>query len=111
VHVEAAGVFLADDIRDLVDGLGGMPALASMHDAGQITLTLKVPTDSTLENALERMPKHRAVRIDGPHFRGRPLGHRYDPMRSELAPLPPADFEALVMRLSRGARLPRDGGG
>jgi hypothetical protein len=86
-------------VRDLVDSVGGMPALASMQDGGQKTLTLKVPTESTLETALERMPHHRSIRVDGPHFRGRPLGHRYDPLRSELSPLAPAEFEALVIRL------------
>lgn len=28
---------------------------------------------------------HRSTRIDGPAFRGRPLGHRIDPLRSSLA--------------------------
>lgn len=37
--------------------------------------------------------------MDGPDWRGRPLGHRYDPLRSQLAPLQPQDFQALVWRL------------
>jgi hypothetical protein len=45
------------------------------------------------------MPRHRSLRLDGPEFRGRPLGHRFDPLRSELKPLAPDDFEKLVWRL------------
>lgn len=45
------------------------------------------------------MPRHRSIRIDGPPLRGRPLGHRFDPLRSQLAPLVPDDFEHLVGRL------------
>jgi len=99
VYVEAADMFLAHEVRELVDAVGGMAALASKQEGGQQTLTLKVPTESTLERALERMPHHRSIRVDGPHFRGRPLGHRYDPLRSELSPMAPSEFEALVMRL------------
>jgi hypothetical protein len=39
------------------------------------------------------------MRIDGPHWRGRPLGHRLDPLRSEIDPLAPEDYRALVERL------------
>lgn len=99
VYVEAADTFLALEVRELVDRLGGMPALASRSEGGEQTLTLRVPTESTLERALERMSHHRSIRVDGPNFRGRPLGHRYDPLRSELLPLAPTDFENIVMRL------------
>jgi hypothetical protein len=99
IYVEAADVFLAHEIRDLVDAAGGMAMLATLQERGQKTLTLTVPRKSRLETSLERMPHHRSIRVDGPHFRGRPLGHRYDPLRSELEPLPPIEFEALVSRL------------
>lgn len=36
------------------------------------------------------------MRIDGPSFRGRPLGHNYDPLRSELQPLPAPEFIEFV---------------
>jgi hypothetical protein len=45
------------------------------------------------------MPRHRSLRLDGPEYRGRPLGHRLDPLRSVLDPFAPGDFEALVERL------------
>jgi hypothetical protein len=98
VFVESVDEFLAEDVRDLVDRQGGMESLADLPQAQQ-TMTLKVRRSATLEEALKRMPLHRSLRVDGPAFRGRPLGHRYDPLRSELDPLAPADFEELVNRV------------
>jgi hypothetical protein len=45
------------------------------------------------------MLAHRSMRIDGPAFRGRPLGHRFDPLRSQLDVLDPKEFEELVSDL------------
>jgi hypothetical protein len=86
-------------VRVLVDLSGGLPWLKKMAARGQKTTTLRLPKDSLLTDALHRMPNHRSLRLDGPEFRGRPLGHRLDPLRSELNPLPPDDFVALVRRL------------
>lgn len=97
LYVEAQDRFLASDVRDLVDAEGGMPWLRSRSE--QQTVTLKMPIRSSLEDALARMPWHRSIRADGPDFRGRPLGHRLDPLRSEIAQMEPDDFEALVKRL------------
>lgn len=96
-YVESVDEFLAADVRELVDDLGGMPHLVSLGD--QQTMTLHLSTEATLERALVAMPKHRSMRIDGPSFRGRPLGHGHDPLRSELSPLGPDDFEELVNAL------------
>ncbi len=99
VYVEAVDRFIAEDVRDIVDRSGGLDALNKLATRGQGTMTLRVAATATLDNALSRMPRHRSIRIDGPPFRGRPLGHRLDPLRSELAPLAPDDFEELVGRL------------
>lgn len=48
---------------------------------------------------LSNMLAHRSMRIDGPAFRGRPLGHRFDPLRSQLDLLDPKEFDALVSDL------------
>jgi hypothetical protein len=95
VYLSDHDQFLAADVRDLIDAEGGVPWLTALS---QQTATLHVPLSATLE-ALVRMPRHRTLRLDGPDFRGRPLGHRYDPLRSELEPLSAADFETLVARL------------
>jgi hypothetical protein len=73
-----------------------VPWLAGLE---QQTTTLHVPLSAPLEEALARMPRHRTLRLDGPDFRGRPLGTATTPLRSELEPLAAAEFESLVARL------------
>jgi hypothetical protein len=101
VYLEAVDEFLAADVRDLVDERGGVAFLKQLRNDGQATLTLRVPRGATLERALEAMPHHRSLRIDGPTFRGRPLGHRFDPLRSWLDKLEPQLFVDLVHELLR----------
>jgi len=96
-YVEAIGTFLAEDVRELVERAGGAPWLEGLGD--QDTTTLHLDPAATLERALEAMPRHRSLRVDGPDFRGRPLGHNRDPLRSELEVMPAGDFHALVDRL------------
>jgi hypothetical protein len=98
VYLEALDRFLAEDVRDLVEHEGGPRWLADAQRS-QDTTTLHVSSASTLEGALQRMPSHRSLRLDGPEFRGRPLGHRMDPLRCELDVLEPESFQALVSRL------------
>jgi hypothetical protein len=96
LYLEAVNEFLAADIRDLVDARGGAAFLAQLKKSGQSTLTLRIPREATLGKALDAMPRHRSLRIDGPPFRGRPLGHRFDPLRSWLAKMEPALFVEVV---------------
>lgn len=97
VYVESADEFLAADIRELVDTAGGPAKIGKSPE--QKTVTLFVPTAATLAWAVERMPRHRSMRIDGPSFRGRPLGHRLDPLRSELNRVDPGTYSRLVRSL------------
>lgn len=99
VFVDALDAFLAADIRDLVEPRGGVRWLDELKRSDQKTATLHVPLTANLSDALAHMPRHRSMRVDGPPFRGRPLGHRLDPMRCELDPLAPPDFEELATRL------------
>ena len=99
VYVEALEQFLAADIRELVEAHGGATWLRELDARDQQTTTLHVPLEATLDAALQRMPRHRSMRVDGPEFRGRPLGHRFDPLRSELDALPPELFRSVVWRL------------
>lgn len=96
LYIEAVDAFLAADVRDLVDRRGGLTKVASPD---QKTATFKIPKTETLERALDRMPRHRSMRIDGPAWRGRPLGHGIDPLRSALAPMPPELFVDVVSGL------------
>jgi hypothetical protein len=98
VYLEALDRFIAEDVHDLVEREGGLPWLAQIR-ADHETTTLHPSSSASLDQALARMPRHRSLRLDGPEFRGRPLGHRLDPLRSELNPLAPDDFSELVCRL------------
>jgi hypothetical protein len=102
VYLEALDRFLAADIRDLVEASGGIGWLRELEAVQQRTTTLRIPLTATLEDALHRMPLHRSMRMDGPEFRGRPLGHRLDPLRSQLNVMHPELYEAVVQRLLRG---------
>lgn len=98
VYVESADLFLAEDVRDIVDRQ--WQSFYQQVPRSQQTVTLNVRTDAVLDDALTmRMLRHRSMRIDGPAFRGRPLGHRFDPLRSEMSPPAPALFERIVNKI------------
>lgn len=96
LYIESVDAFLAADVRDLVDRRGGLAKIAAPD---QKTTTFKFPKTATLEQALDHMPRHRSMRIDGPAWRGRPLGHGIDPLRSAFAPMPPELFVDVVSGL------------
>lgn len=100
IYIEATGQFLAEDVRDIVDREWGPGFLAPDRLGDQQTVTVRVSGDAVLDDRrLDAMVAHRSMRIDGPAFRGRPLGHRLDPLRCEFAQLSPDVFERLVQAL------------
>jgi hypothetical protein len=97
VYVEAVNAFFAEDVRDIVDRQWGMEFLAPDRFGAQKTITVHVAADAVLDDhKLDSMVAHRSMRIDGPAFRGRPLGHRLDPLRCGLAELEPGVFDRVV---------------
>jgi hypothetical protein len=59
-----------------------------------------VPTSARMDaDRIAALVEHRSMRIDGPTFRGRPLGHRVDPLRSVLAPPTPDVWREMVTRV------------
>ena len=106
VYVESLDMFLAADVRELVDtqwpeGLADLPT----H---QESVTLHVPIGARLDrDRLTGMMAHRSMRIDGPASRGRPLGHRFDPLRSRFSPPEPPLFDAVVDSLLKAHRFAR----
>lgn len=97
VYIEAADIFLAEDVRDIVDRQWQQLPFYQQVPPTQQTITLKVRKDAVLDERLtDRMLRHRSMRIDGPAFRGRPLGHRFDPLRSEMHPPTPALYDRMV---------------
>jgi len=106
VYVESLDVFLAGDVRELVDaqwpeGLTGLPT----HQES-VTLHLKIGARLDRDR-LTGMLAHRSMRIDGPTSRGRPVGHRFDPFRSRFSALEPPLFDAVVDSLLNAHRLVR----
>jgi hypothetical protein len=103
VYLEALDEFVGEDIRDLVDRRfsdykGSFTS--KMASLTQDRVTLRVSTAAVVDgDRIDGMLRHRAMRIDGPAWRGRPLGHRYDPVRSELAVMEPNLFVDLVEAL------------
>jgi Domain of unknown function (DUF4365) len=101
VYLEATDEFIGEDIRDIV-GRQAPEALADFNilDQGNRTMTLHVDRCAVLDDiAFDRMLSHGALRIDGPQWRGRPLGHNLDPLRSEINQLSAPDYLKLVDRL------------
>lgn len=97
VYVEARDHFLAEDVRDIVDRQWGVEFLHPDRFGTQETITVYVAADAVLDDrALDAMVAHRSMRIDGPAFRGRPLGHRLDPLRCALDELDPEVFDGVV---------------
>ncbi len=98
VYLECADMFLAEDIGDIIDRQWGERILDDQtFRPAQKTATVRVRKTAVLdERTWERMFSHRALRIDGPLFRGRPLGHRLDPLRCIPNELDPPAFSDVV---------------
>lgn len=123
VYVEAVDTFLAEDVRDIVDRQWGAHFLEPSQFGAQEMITVHVAAEAELDDRrLDAMVGHRSMRIDGPAFRGRPLGHRLDPLRCALAELDPDVFDGVVEDLlgahlfldvveRDGSRLIADAGG
>ena len=80
LYVESADTFLAEDVRDIVDRQWGDAFFnPSTFQQGQVEVRIRLGTSAVLDEArIERMLSHQSMRIDGPQWRGRPLGHRID---------------------------------
>ena len=101
VYLEATDEFIGEDVRDIV-GRQAPEALMDLNllGGGHETMTLHVDRHAVLdEMAFDRLLNHGALRVDGPQWRGRPLGHNIDPLRSEINQLGTADYLMLVERL------------
>ena len=101
VYVESADVFLLEDVRELVDRQWGEEFLApGAFPESQTKVTVRIRRDAILTSErLTLMRRHESMRIDGPFFRGRPLGHRLDPLRCTLNKLGPPNYVKLIRRL------------
>lgn len=85
IFVESKGIFIAEDVRAIIHRMWPDGDFYKSTE-NQRTVTVHLDKSEVLDTArLTAMLTHRSMRIDGPAFQGRPLGHRFDPLRSELA--------------------------
>ena len=83
--MESTDSFIAEDVRDVVERQWPGSGFYAARSALGKSVTLRVNKSCVLDGArLHQMLAHRSMRIDGPSFRGRPLGHRLDPLRSQI---------------------------
>lgn len=86
LYIESVDLFLVEDVRDIVDRQWGEEFLnPKTFRNDQKNVTVKLGIDKVLTpELLAQMRRHQSMRIDGPFFRGRSLGHRLDPLRCIL---------------------------
>jgi hypothetical protein len=101
VYIEAADTFLVEDVHELVYRQWGEEFLApGTFQDEQREVTVRMRPDAVLTaERVNLMRRHQSMRIDGPFFRGRALGHRLDPLRCSLDRLNPAVYVSLIQRL------------
>ncbi len=100
VYVEAVDRFLAEDVREIVARRSPRTTIHQALPEQQEEVTVRVSTQSVLDrDMIARWLRHRSIRLDGPAFQGRPLGHRFDPLRTEMEPPDPVLFSSIVDRL------------
>jgi len=99
--IESTDSFLAEDVLDIVHRQWGESLLdPETFPDTQKEVTVKLLKGAVLTSAIwKAMHGHRSMRLDGPLFRGRPLGHRLDPLRCILKQLEPRFFCDMIVRL------------
>jgi hypothetical protein len=101
VYIESVDVFIVEDVRSIVLRTWGERLFEeSTFRKDQNTTTIKLGKDNEIcPKIWEKMYLHNSIRIDGSSYKGRPLGHRLDPLRCVPEKFEPGDFENLVLRL------------
>lgn len=101
VYLQCADKFLAEDVQEIAYNVWGEDFLKpETFQSDQEQVTIRLSKDSELTPSMwAAMRQHQSMRVDGPFFRGRPLGHRLDPLRCTLNALDPTAFTKLVGRL------------
>lgn len=93
-------MFIGLDVRQLVELRWRERFYEVMRTYRGDTVTVRIPTGAVVDaDRIAALVEHRSMRIDGPAFRGRPLGHRIDPIRSCLATPPQEVWRELAVRL------------
>jgi hypothetical protein len=93
-YVESVEAFFAKDVRQLVDEQIRPRTPADITRTH--TVTLKLTVNDTLDKMCRDMLGHRSMRIDGAQFRGIPLSHSFDPLRTTFKQTSPEMFRDIV---------------
>ena len=98
LYIESVGAFIAEDIRDVVAREWGEEILNNkVFKPRQKTVTIKLKKQF-IDNKdfWEKLYSHKSMRVDGFSYRGRPLGHSYNPQTTSLAVMQPELFEEII---------------
>lgn len=99
VFVESQDLFIAEDVRVIVHRMWPRGDFYRATQ-GLTKVTVHLDKAAVLDGPrIATMLAHRSMRIDGATFQSRPLGHRFDPLRSELAIESRELWDNLVARL------------
>jgi hypothetical protein len=97
VYIESADVFLAQDVMRLFNDDVLNP---DSFEPNQRTISVRMPTSEQVgETFWEQLRQHRSMRLEGRSYRGRPLGHNYNPLSSIILRTTPEVFEEVVEAL------------
>ena len=100
-YIESADIFVAEDVRTIVDRDWGDEILNSAmfadRTADDPSVDIKISKMAQIsQDFWQQLYSHRSMRVDGRSFRGRPLGHSHDPLSSTLRIMKPELFRSLV---------------
>jgi Domain of unknown function (DUF4365) len=100
VYIECVGIFLAEDVRTLVDRVWGDRLLnPSTFKPGQGSVSVRVSKNAVVDEAFwQRLQNHMGVRIDGRSYKGNPLIHNRD-LTDTLRIMDPYVYTELVQML------------
>jgi hypothetical protein len=99
-YIEPSDLFLAEDVRDIVDREWGDEVLNSKLFQDGAEVTVKISTTKKIDSRFwAQLHGHRSMRTDGRSFRGRPLGHSHDPLTTTPQMMDPELFEEVVKDL------------
>lgn len=97
-YVESLDIFVAEDVRDIVDRKWGDELLNSTLFENEDSLTsISISKTRIVDEVFwANLYRHRSMRTDGKSFRGRPLGHSHDPLTTTPQIMESSLFEAMV---------------
>lgn len=101
LYIESIDAFIAEDVKDIVAREWREEVLNDkVFKPNQKEVTIKL-RKRFVDNKdfWEKLYSHKSMRVDGFSFRGRPLGHSYNPQTTSLNVTQPELFEEIIKDL------------